>query len=63
MGEPLPRAPAEAALRSHVLQLAGGLSLAELRRLCKSKGLAASGSKAELARRVVLAQQERQQRP
>jgi hypothetical protein len=36
-----------------VLQLASQLSLAELRRLCESKGLAASGTKAQLASRLV----------
>ena len=38
---------------SHVLQLANQLSLAELRRLCESKGLASSGTKAQLASRLV----------
>lgn len=38
---------------SHVVQLAAKLSLAELRRLCESKGLPTWGTKAQLAGRLV----------
>lgn len=46
---------------SHVVQLASRLSLAELRRLCDGKGLPTYGTKAQLAGRLVAAQQSGQQ--
>ena len=52
-GSAEPQAGSSTTGGSHVLQLASQLSLAELRRLCESKGLAASGTKAQLASRLV----------
>ena len=56
----LPRRDAEQSERapgSHVLQLASRLSLAELRRLCESRGLPSYGTKAQLAARLVTEEQ------
>jgi hypothetical protein len=44
-----------------VLQLASRLSLADLRRLCESKGLPSYGTKAQLASRLVAQQKAESQ--